>query len=192
MAMMLPSLVISGLSPAGQRYYGPLKNFVVSNPPVQVPATEFLDSSSGTHRLPDSKGKILLVNFWASWCLACRAEMASLDRLQARLGGGDFEVLAISQDSRKEDATGFLKSQHLTHLRMFFDHDRKLGLAFGQYFLPITILIDRTGAEIGWLVGPAEWDSPQAMAFIRSYISGVDPFSEEHRWRPGARIPRVQ
>jgi thiol-disulfide isomerase/thioredoxin len=154
--------------PSFEGYVG---SFVAANPSEVVPEIPFFDANDVPHTLSEYRGKVVLVNFWGSWCPACIMEMPALDRLQAELGGGNFVVLAISQDSGGAAVVRrFLESHKLEHLSVLIDGQRRLGLAFNQHMLPTSMLLDPEGREVGRLVGPADWSSPQALELIRFFV----------------------
>lgn len=121
--------------------------------------------------LADKRGKVILVNFWATWCPPCVVEMPALDALQAQLGSDDFEVVTISMDRRIEDAEVFFDERALDHLALYFDPNMNMGFAAGARGLPLSVLYDRHGIEIGRLDGDADWASPEAIALIQAAIS---------------------
>lgn len=154
-------------------FEGSYAKFVTASPPTEVPEISFYDSEGAEHTLSEYRGRVVLVNFWATWCLACIVEMPELGRLQAELGGDDFTVLTLSQDTAGAAVVRrFLESRGLDNLPLLFDKNRKLGLAFDQSLLPTSVLIDAEGREVGRLVGPAEWSSPRAMALIGRFTRG--------------------
>ena len=154
--------------PSFQGYVG---SFIAANPREIAPDIPFFDVNGVPHRLSEYRGKVVLLNFWASWCPACIVEMPQLDRLQATLGGDHFVVLAVSQNAGGAALVSrFLKSRKLEHLSVFIDDERRLGLAFNQDMLPTTVLLDSEGREAGRLIGPADWASPGAVAFIGQYM----------------------
>ncbi|MEX0696906.1 MAG: TlpA disulfide reductase family protein [Dongiaceae bacterium] len=126
--------------------------------------------------LADFSGKAVLLNLWATWCVPCRAEMPTLDRLQAELGGDDFEVVAVNVDVRNEErARAFLDEIDAAGLAFYSDPSlgifndlKRRGHAFG---LPATVLIDSEGCGVGGLSGPAAWDSDEAKALIRAAVT---------------------
>ena len=130
-------------------------------------------------RLSDFKGRAVLLNLWATWCVPCRVEMPALDRLQAALGGPDFEVVAINIDTaRLERRKAFLDSVGVNKLGFYTDPKadvfqtlKQAGKVVG---LPTTILIDGAGCELGVMAGPAEWDGPEAQTLIRA-VTSADP-----------------
>ena len=116
-------------------------------------------------------GKVTLVNLWATWCAPCVAEMPSLDRLQGDMGTNDFEVVAISVDKGGAATVApFFAKQDIRHLRMYLDPAGAVLRPLDVSAMPTSILIDRTGREVGRMKGEAKWDGPQAKALIRHYI----------------------
>ena len=147
------------------------QKFALHPAPKPVPEIQFQDSEGKTLTLADFRGKLVLLNLWATWCLPCRHEMPTLDRLQAELGGPDFQVLALSMDRGGFEAIAkFYDEVGVKHLAMYLDSSMEAASTLGAVGLPTTLLIDRDGREIGRLVGPAEWDSPDMVTFIRSYL----------------------
>jgi thiol-disulfide isomerase/thioredoxin len=150
---------------------GSYAKFIHAANPEKAPNVPFFDAVGKKYTLADFRGKVVLVNIWATWCPACIVEMPLLDRLQARLGGKDFMVLTISQDGGGAAVVKrFLDKRKLVNLPVFIDKDRKLGMAFKQDLLPTSMLLDARGRELGRIIGPAEWDSPKAIAFLRRYL----------------------
>jgi thiol-disulfide isomerase/thioredoxin len=148
------------------------RNFLLRDAPVAVPELEFADGEGHPRSLADFRGKIVLLNIWATWCLPCRKEMPTLDRLQAALGGDDFEVVALSIDRRGVDAVKkFFNEIGVQHLAIYVDSARKANYALDVEGLPATLLIDRRGLELGRISGPAEWDAPEMVAFLKSIIA---------------------
>ena len=136
--------------------------------PTPVPATRFTDPEGGTHSLADYKGKVVLLNFWATWCAPCREEMPSLDALQAEMGSEDFAVVAIAAGHNPPPAVRkFLEEENITHLPVLLDPRQALAREMGVMGLPVTLLIDRDGNEIARLMGGADWSSDTAKALIR-------------------------
>lgn len=141
------------------------------DPPVAAPDLTVVDAAGAQHSLKDFAGKFILVNFWATWCPPCRKEMPSLDRLQARLGGPDFDVVPVSLDRGGMDKVqAFLKDNGIRNLTAYLDPDAKSMALFGFPGLPTSVLIDPDGREIARLIGGAEWDSPPIVAEIVSMI----------------------
>ncbi|RKF15337.1 TlpA family protein disulfide reductase [Roseovarius spongiae] len=124
--------------------------------------------------LSDFGGRTVLLNIWATWCVPCREEMPTLDRLEARLGGEDFHVLALSIDRGGLDAVhAFYSEIGIRHLEIYLADQTRAMLGFGVVGLPTTILIDTRGREIARRIGPAEWDSAAAISqFQRTITKG--------------------
>lgn len=161
-------------------YASPPGNFVLHDAPVAVPELQFTDGEGRARSLADFRGKVVLLNIWATWCLPCRDEMPTLDRLQAALGGDNFEVVALSIDRGGVDAVKkFYAEIGIQHLAIHVDTSSQVGFALATAGLPTTLLIDAEGRELGRLIGPAEWDAPEMVAFLKSVI-------ERERERPVA------
>lgn len=151
---------------------GPPRNFIMFEMLRPVPAIEFADGEGRNHTLADFRGKVVLLNIWATWCPPCRKEMPTLDRLQAKIGGSDFEVVALSVDRTGADVVQkFFAEIGIRHLSPFVDTSSTALQKLAIFGLPTTLLIDREGQELGRLIGPAEWDDPEAIAFVKDIIA---------------------
>jgi thiol-disulfide isomerase/thioredoxin len=156
--------------------HGEVAALTMATTPLQLPDLAFEDADGKPKKLSDWRGKTVLVNLWATWCVPCRKEMPALDGLQARLSGPNFEVVAINIDTRDpEKPRNFLKDAKLTHLGYFSDQNAKvfqdlkaIGRALG---MPTSVLVDSRGCEIATIAGPAEWDSDDAVKLIKAAIS---------------------
>jgi thiol-disulfide isomerase/thioredoxin len=154
---------------------GELAAVGVSTRPKLAPEIQFTGPSGQPMSLADFRGRTVLVNLWATWCVPCREEMPALDKLQAEFGGQDFEVVAINVDTRDpEKPKAWLQENGIHNLAYYADPGGKLlqtlqksGHVVG---LPTTMLVHDTGCEIALLKGPAEWASPDAFAFIRTAL----------------------
>ncbi|WP_292658858.1 TlpA disulfide reductase family protein [Mesorhizobium sp.] len=170
LAMVLIGVLLAFLLPASAAE--PPQNFVVHEAPVPIPEISFEDGNGKPKTLADFHGKVVLLNIWATWCAPCRKEMPTLDRLQAKLGGPDFEVVALSMDrAGPEIVKKFFAEIGIKHLALNIDASGKAMFAIGSVGLPATLLINSDGKEIGRLIGPAEWDAPDMVDFIRSRIA---------------------
>lgn len=150
---------------------GELAKLSVTLPPTAMPPEEFLDGEGRSVSLDAFKGKVLLINFWATWCAPCLVEMPSLNRLAADANGDDFMVLPISIDRRgAEVAKPFLDSIEADHLPLYLDPSSRLARAVHVAGLPVTLLVDHKGREIARYVGPAEWDGPEARALVAEAV----------------------
>lgn len=140
--------------------------------PRPVPELRFADGDGGPITLADFRGKVVLLNVWATWCGPCREEMPTLDRLQAALGGLDFEVVALSIDRIGIEAVDrFYAEIGVKHLGRYIDVSAKAARDLGAYGLPTTLLIDRDGREVARHVGPADWDTPSMVTFFGRQLS---------------------
>jgi thiol-disulfide isomerase/thioredoxin len=146
-------------------------NFTPFDPPRPAPPEPFTNGEGAPLSLADFRGRVVLLNFWATWCAPCVEEMPSLDRLQAKLGGRGLSVVALSQDRQgAEVVEPFYDRLGLSHLEVYLDPRNRIGRAFEVRGLPTTILIDRQGRAVAMTMGPAEWDSPDAIAFVERYL----------------------
>lgn len=161
----------AGSGPLAGLNKGKLAGFVLRSEPQELPAVEFVTLEGAHVSLADWKGRVVLLNLWATWCAPCREEMPALDRLQATLGGEDFEVVAVSSDRGSIDKPkAFFEELGLRHLKLYHDPTGKMPVGLKAIGLPTTILVGRDGREMGRLVGPAEWDSADAVALIRGAV----------------------
>jgi thiol-disulfide isomerase/thioredoxin len=151
--------------------HGEVAALTMATAPLQLPDLAFEDANGKPKKLSDWRGRTVLVNLWATWCVPCRKEMPALESLQTRLGGPNFEVVAINIDTRDpEKPKNFLKEANLTRLAYFSDQKAKvfqdlkaIGRALG---MPTSVLVDGQGCEIGTIAGPAEWTSDDAIKLI--------------------------
>jgi thiol-disulfide isomerase/thioredoxin len=135
--------------------------------PVAVPEAVLLDEVDGPHTLSEHRGKYVLLNFWATWCAPCREEMPALDRLQADLGGDRFAVVTVATGRNAVPAIQrFFEEQQVTNLPIWRDPKQEFARTMGVLGLPVTVLIDPEGREIGRLTGPAAWDGPDAKTLL--------------------------
>jgi thiol-disulfide isomerase/thioredoxin len=149
---------------------------VEKDPRPAIPLV-FAGPQGQTLSLADFKGRAVLLNLWATWCVPCRAEMPALDKLQAEAGGPKFEVVTVNVDTaRVERAPKFLDEIGVTHLTRYSDHSgdafETLRLAGKAMGLPTSLLIDARGCEIGVVEGPANWTSPDALAAVKTLEGG--------------------
>ena len=147
---------------------GSMEKFKPADQPRPVPELSFITADGGRGDLSDFKGKVVLLNFWATWCAPCREEMPYLDALQSEMGGEDFAVVAIAAGHNPPPAVRkFLDEENITHLPVLLDPRQALAREMGVMGLPVTLLIDREGNEIARLMGGADWSSDTAKALIR-------------------------
>ena len=150
--------------------------FVINSQPRALPVVRFADGNGRAMTLQDFRGKFVLLNIWATWCVPCRKEMPALDRLQAKLGGPGFEVVAISIDRDGLPAVQeFYLQTGIKQLRVYLDKSGEASANLGATGIPTTLLIDRESREIGRKIGPAEWDSPEVVTLIQGYWGAAAP-----------------
>ena len=155
--------------------HGELAALTMATTPLKLPDLAFDDADGKPRKLSDWRGRTVLVNLWATWCVPCRREMPALDALQAKLGGPDFEVVAVNIDTRDPDKPkNFLKEANLIRIGYFSDPTAKvfqdlksMGKALG---MPTSVLVDRNGCEIANIAGPAEWASDDAVKLISTAV----------------------
>ena len=151
--------------------HGEVAALTMATAPLKLPDLAFEDAEGRPKKLSDWRGKTVLVNLWATWCVPCRREMPALESLQEKLEGPNFEVVAINIDTRDPDKPkNFLKEAQLTRLGYFSDQKAKvfqdlkaIGRALG---MPTSVLVDPQGCEIATIAGPAEWASDEAIRLI--------------------------
>ena len=147
----------------------------VADTGLRLPALAFKDATGAEKTLADWKGRTVLLNLWATWCVPCRKEMPALAALQDKLGGADFEVVAVNIDTRNLDKPkAWLQQAGVTGLAYYADASAKvfqelkvIGKAVG---MPTSLLIDASGCEIAYLAGPAEWGSDDALKLVQSAL----------------------
>jgi thiol-disulfide isomerase/thioredoxin len=151
---------------------GTLAAFVVHPEPRPVGDIGFINADQTPLSLADWKGRVVLVNLWATWCGPCREEMPALAELQRQLGSEDFEVVAISLDRQgAEVAKPFLDEVGAEALGLYLDPSTDVLAEFRAVGLPASMLIDRSGREVGRMFGPADWASPEAIRLIKAALA---------------------
>jgi thiol-disulfide isomerase/thioredoxin len=150
----------------------PQKGLVLYDKPRRLPKFNFENGHGKTISLADFHGRVVLLNIWATWCAPCRREMPTLDRLQAQLGGAEFEVVALSIDrAGLMVVEKFYEMVGVRHLKKYIDRNNRAMLRLFVTGIPTTLLIDKKGREVGRLVGPAEWDSPKIIKLITTIMA---------------------
>jgi thiol-disulfide isomerase/thioredoxin len=151
---------------------GTMAAVVVHAAPKPIPTLGFADAQGQPKTLADWKGRVVLLNLWATWCTPCREEMPDLANLQKVLGSKDFEVLALSVDRKGAEASSaFLKEVKADILATYIEPEGNSLQVLQALGLPATLLINRKGEEVARLLGPAEWDSREAQALIKAVIA---------------------
>jgi len=156
--------------------HGEIAALTLSETPRRLPDLAFRDSAGKEVRLSDFRGREVLLNLWATWCVPCRKEMPALDRLQAQTDAKEFAIVAINIDTGDPaKPRRFLSDVGIKNLPIYedpstnvFQELKRIGRAVG---LPTSILLDRNGCEIGYLAGPAEWSSEEARALVQAALA---------------------
>ena len=172
-SLALAGLVAAqGAMAAGLPLAGEMRKLTLPDGQKPVAAAEFRDEKGQPVTIDAFRGKVVLLNLWASWCVPCREEMPSLDKLQAERGGKDFQVVAVAQDrSGRGKVEKFLADVGAKHITPYLDTSMKSGRAWGAIGLPTSILIDRKGNEVARLIGGANWSSPDALKLIDALVA---------------------
>ena len=156
--------------------------FSVLKTPRSLPEIDFQDELGKPLTLSAFTGKVVLLNIWATWCAPCRAEMPALDRLQKRLGGDRFAVIALSVDFNGVQAIrDFYREVGIKNLTIYIDESGKTLDNLRIRGVPATLLVDRDGMEVGRMLGPAEWDSSEYRIFLDRYINPISQASAAQR-----------
>jgi thiol-disulfide isomerase/thioredoxin len=144
---------------------------IQTSEPKPLPPLAFQTLSGEETTLEAFKGKVVVLNLWATWCAPCREEMPSLDRLQARFADQPVVVLALSVDrAGPERVQAFLDEVGVERLHVYRDPKATATRALKVPGLPATILVDREGREAGRVLGIAAWDGPQAVEAVQRLL----------------------
>ena len=147
-----------------------LEDFELSKEKKNISNLIFKDHKEKEISFSDFKGKILLVNFWATWCAPCIKEMPSLDRLESKING-DFDVIAISVDRDGiEKVIDFFDENKISNLEKFFDIKNSLAKEMNLYGVPTSFFVNKEGDLIGYYQGDMEWDNDTVINFINYLI----------------------
>jgi len=179
--LALAGLVVLGVSAPGISFatgkrgvlggVGPGTGVGWTNAPQPVPDIRFQNAERKPYTLSNFRGKVVLLNLWATWCVPCRMEMPALDRLQQKLGGAGFEVIALSMDNGGPAAVRrFYDEIGIRVLAIYVDPTMEAAGKLRTLGIPTTLLIDREGRERWRKTGPAEWDSPEMVESLRAKL----------------------
>jgi len=155
--------------------HGEIAAVKVADTGLKLPELKFRDGDGKERTLADWKGRTVLLNLWATWCVPCRTEMPALDGLESKLGGRDFQVVAVNIDTRDPDKPKQWLTENGIHKLSYFADPRatvfqelkSIGRAFG---MPTTVLVDPSGCEIASLAGPADWAGKDALTFLQAAL----------------------
>lgn len=159
--------------------------FILLRPPPSAPNASIHALNGAITNLRQFRGKVVVLNFWATWCAPCVYEIPSLNRLAAKIDPSRLAVIAVSIDRDGAAAvTPFVTGHQLTHLPIYLDPDQRLGSlgsnhvdagALPLWGLPVTYILDKEGRAVGYLTGAAKWDSPEADAFLGYFLAQPAP-----------------
>jgi thiol-disulfide isomerase/thioredoxin len=150
----------------------PPKSFVIHEAPMPVGAIRFADGQGRVLSLADFRGKVVLLNVWATWCAPCRTEIPALAHLNAELGGAELAVVAVSIDHGGIESVRRLLAELGTHnLEMYIDTSGQVMRTVRAIGLPTSLVIDREGRELGRISGAAEWDAPETIEFLQHVVN---------------------
>ena len=150
---------------------GDMRKLQFSAAPAPVAQTPFFSEDGSDLTMAAYEGKVVVLNFWATWCAPCRKEMPHLQELQAEFGGSDFEVVTIAT-GRNEPAAmqAFFAEIGVDNLPLHTDPKSALARQSGVLGLPVTLVLDRQGNELARLQGDADWASDSAKDIVRTLI----------------------
>ncbi len=151
---------------------GDMKKLAFHSAAKPVAQADYDTFEGGKANLADHKGRVVLLNFWATWCAPCRHEMPMLSALQDELGGNDFEVITIATGRNEPAAMArFFKEINVTNLPLHRDPTSAVAREMGVLGLPATVILNRDGQEIARLLGDADWASDSAKTLLQAIIS---------------------
>ena len=150
---------------------GDMRKLVFAAEPAPVGEATIVDMEDAEYRLSDWQGKVVLVNFWATWCAPCRKEMPALDALNAEFGGEDFEVVTIATGRNPPQAMrAFFEETGIETLPLLRDPRQMLAREMAVMGLPVSVILDREGREIARMTGDADWHSDSARAIVGALL----------------------
>src|SRR5262249_41967544 len=165
-----PSSAAGGRPPIS----GTVKNFIPTEAGRPAAIERFYDADGHEVSFFDFGGKVVLLNLWATWCVPCLQELPSLDRLQAQLGGADFQVVALSVDRRGVEAVRpYFAKLKITNLPIYVEPKNQLATLPGLQVLPSPITTSPHGGMLGRMIGAAQWDPPEPPPLARHYIAAA-------------------
>jgi thiol-disulfide isomerase/thioredoxin len=175
-----PALAVSDAPPL---FGNSRHQFTILEPARMVPPIPITRLDGAVTTFASFLGKVVLVNFWATWCPACRTELPLLDQLQASAGAKDLQVIAISMDrGGRATVAPFVRSLNVRHLDVYLDPEGRIvragdddnpAIPFGRYGMPISYVIDPAGRIAGYIAGEADWTSDAAKRLLDYYVGRV-------------------
>ena len=168
-AVFFVTLCLHAAAPLAKPDYGAVPKLQEMKERMPAPDFTLLNPDGKKVSLKDFRGKVVFLNFWATWCESCRDEMPSMQRLYREFGGKDFEIIGVNVKDRRPDAIAFLKKLGVTY-PILFDMQGEVGVLYGAFGMPLSYLIDRKGIVIARLLGPADWYTPGARKLIKTVV----------------------
>lgn len=151
---------------------GSLAAFLIHPEPKPLADLQFQDGTGKALKLSDFKGRVVLLNLWATWCAPCRKEMPDLAKLEKEMGSDQFEVVAVSVDRKGAEASAaFLKETGVDNLKLYVEPSTRIVNDVQSAGLPASLLVDREGRELGRILGPADWGGPEAQALVKAALA---------------------
>ena len=147
-----------------------IKNLVINKELKKINSLTFLDSQNNKINLDDYQGKLILINFWATWCAPCKEEMPSLDQLQINDKLFNLKVFPINVGQEKTDkAQKFFKDLDIKYLEIYFDTSINLAKKFSLRGIPTSILINKNGEEFAKIIGSIDFSDDKFIDWLSSY-----------------------
>jgi len=163
--LLLSAAVLMGDRARANDHFMEAMAIVRFDPKIQTQNFILPDLYGNQVSLADFRGKIVFLNFWASWCLPCRAEMPSMEKLYNKFKNSDFTILAVNLGESKDQVKAF-KESYSVNFPILLDADSSVGSIYGAISIPTSYLIDRDGYMIGGALGPRDWASKEAFELI--------------------------
>jgi peroxiredoxin len=160
--LTFPATLFSGAA-------GPVRNLQEMKKPDPAPAFSLSGLDGKRVSISDFRGKVVFLNFWASWCAPCREEFPGMERLYRDLKGEDFVILGVNVKETREKAVQFVKELKIT-FPIVLDPEGDVGLLYGAWGLPTTYVIDKKGRAVARVFGPAAWDGRESYEYFRSLL----------------------
>ena len=171
-ALMLSTDVLASHK-TNETYDGTIYSFRWLKTPIDLSRLAFSRKTGEPTTLSQFKGKVVLINLWASWCKPCIKELPALDRLQKRLGGKDFEVVAISLDKEIPDAEKIFTDLSIESLAFFHASSDRMAQQVPVDVIPVNIFVNAKNQATGILRSSFNWDAEASDGLIKRLISGV-------------------